>query len=77
MNASSSTYINNGATGHAGGWLSQIAGKLQNLRARLAERRKKASEMRELYRFSDRELWDIGLSRSDFHAIEQGTFRRD
>lgn len=43
----------------------------------LVERRLRNQQLRDLTAFSDRELWDVGLSRSDFLAIEKGTFRRD
>jgi uncharacterized protein YjiS (DUF1127 family) len=33
--------------------------------------------MQDLYRCSDRDLWDMGLSRSDLMAIENGSFHRD
>jgi uncharacterized protein YjiS (DUF1127 family) len=42
-----------------------------------AARRLRNQQMRELHSFSDRELWDVGLSRSDFMAIEQGAYTRD
>jgi uncharacterized protein YjiS (DUF1127 family) len=58
-------------------WLSSIQVGLQRLWASWAERRMRAREMGELYRFSDRELWDVGLSRSDIIGIEKGTYRRD
>jgi uncharacterized protein YjiS (DUF1127 family) len=49
--------------------------------ARLVEgwtaRRLRIQQMRELHAFSDRELWDVGLSRADFMAIEKGVYRRD
>ena len=77
MNASTTTYTHAGATGHTGGWLAPIAARLRALRARAAGRRAHARDMQALYRFSDRELWDLGISRSDFMAIENGTFRRD
>jgi uncharacterized protein YjiS (DUF1127 family) len=32
--------------------------------------------MRELYRLGDRELWDLGLSRSDLLRIENGSYSR-
>jgi uncharacterized protein YjiS (DUF1127 family) len=34
-------------------------------------------EIQELAAFSDRDLWDLGLSRSDLMAISNGTFHRD
>jgi uncharacterized protein YjiS (DUF1127 family) len=39
--------------------------------------RKRTRELRDLYRFSDRELWDVGLSRGDLPAIANGTYRRE
>lgn len=41
------------------------------------ERRRHATEMAALAAFSDRDLWDLGLSRSDLMSIDRGTFRRD
>jgi uncharacterized protein YjiS (DUF1127 family) len=76
MNTSTTTYSQADAVGHAG-LLTSLSTKLLNLRARWADRRAHAREMQDLYRFSDRELWDIGISRSDFTAVENGTFRRD
>jgi uncharacterized protein YjiS (DUF1127 family) len=54
-----------------------LSGWFHHLLANLAQRRARARELQELYRCSDRELWDIGLSRSDFLAIEKGTYSRD
>lgn len=42
-----------------------------------AEKRRYARDMQDLASFSDRELWDLGLSRSDLLAVERGVFRRD
>jgi uncharacterized protein YjiS (DUF1127 family) len=58
-------------------WLSWLHVRLDNLRGARAVRRKRARELRELYRLSDRELLDMGLSRSDFPAIAKGTYRRE
>jgi uncharacterized protein YjiS (DUF1127 family) len=41
------------------------------------EKRRYARDMRDLASFSDRELWDLGLSRSDLMAVERGVFKRD
>lgn len=49
------------------------AGRAEALEARRARSR----ELRQLARYSDAELRDIGLSRTDFIAIAEGTFRRD
>jgi uncharacterized protein YjiS (DUF1127 family) len=40
-------------------------------------RRRHAREAEVLHAFSDRELWDLGLSRSDIPGIIDGTYRRD
>jgi uncharacterized protein YjiS (DUF1127 family) len=63
--------------GDAGAWLSPILARLHGAGSYWAEKRTRARELRELHRFSDRELWDIGLSRSDILAIEKGSFSRD
>ncbi len=51
-------------------WFSRFA-------ASWATHRRRAREMQELARFSDRDLWDVGLSRSDLMAMEKGSYRRD
>ncbi len=43
----------------------------------LQARRQRARELHDLAMFSDRDLWDVGLSRSDLMAIEKGVYRRD
>jgi uncharacterized protein YjiS (DUF1127 family) len=40
-------------------------------------RRRSRREAAALLAFSDRELWDLGLSRSDIPGIMDGTYRRD
>jgi uncharacterized protein YjiS (DUF1127 family) len=42
-----------------------------------AARRHGARQAEVLHAFSDRELWDLGLSRSDIPGIIKGTYRRD
>jgi len=44
---------------------------------RWQERRRRARELNELFSFNERELRDLGLSRSDFMSIQDGTFHRD
>jgi uncharacterized protein YjiS (DUF1127 family) len=58
-------------------WLSRLQARLDHLGASWASRRQRARQVQELYRASDRELWDMGLSRSDLPAIARGTHRRD
>jgi uncharacterized protein YjiS (DUF1127 family) len=58
-------------------WLSGLQARLARIDAAWTARRKLARELRDLYRFTDRELWDVGLSRSDLPAIADGTYRRD
>jgi uncharacterized protein YjiS (DUF1127 family) len=81
MNLSNDTYLISGGrqkiAGDVGNWMSSIRGRLHGLIALWAEKRTRNRELRELYRFSDRELWDVGLSRSDILSIEKGIYRRD
>ncbi len=77
MNASTTTYSHTGIAAHSGGLFAFVSAKFQSVRARWAEKRAHNRDMADLYRFSDRELWDIGISRSDLVAVDNGTFRRD
>jgi uncharacterized protein YjiS (DUF1127 family) len=80
MNTSNNISITAGgqrSAGDVGTWMPAFVGRLHRLGAYLAERRARRLELEDLYRFSDRELWDVGLSRSDILSIERGTFRRD
>lgn len=58
-------------------WLSRIPTQLSYAGAYLAAKLRRTRELDELRRFSDRELWDVGLSRSDILAIEKDLYRRD
>lgn len=53
-----------------------IAG-FDRVTARWQAQRKHARELRELFAFDDHDLRDLGLSRSDFMAIRDGTYRRE
>jgi uncharacterized protein YjiS (DUF1127 family) len=77
MSLSNNTFVISGNHRATRPWLSQITERLQHLRATWADRRARAREMQDLYRCSDRELQDMGLSRSDLLTINNGTFRRD
>ena len=61
----------------AGVWLSWLQARLGRLGAAWTARRKRTREVRDLYLFTERELWDVGLSRFDVRAIADGTYRRD
>ncbi len=65
------------SVGDIGGWLFYIRAQLHNVGTRWAARRQRAQEMDEISRFSDRDLWDLGLSRSDLHAIARSSYSRD
>ncbi|MDR3530592.1 MAG: DUF1127 domain-containing protein [Rhodopila sp.] len=58
-------------------WLSRLHAGLDRLRASWMARRQRAREMQELHAFSDKELWDLGLGRSDVFTIANGTYRRE
>jgi uncharacterized protein YjiS (DUF1127 family) len=66
--------------GHDAWWTHLRAGFARFAAARAAawtERRKRARDRQVLADFSDRELWDIGISRSDIPGVLAGTFHRD
>lgn len=44
--------------------------------ARWQAHRRQARELRELFALDEHDLRDLGLSRSDFPAIRDGTYRR-
>jgi uncharacterized protein YjiS (DUF1127 family) len=81
MNPTNHTYLIAGdrqkTARDVGALLSPLLMRLHRAHAYWSARRTQARELRELHRFSDRELWDIGLSRSDILSIEKGTYRRD
>lgn len=58
-------------------FLSRLQAGLDRMTAFWAARRHGARQAEVLHAFSDRELWDLGLSRSDIPGIIKGTYRRD
>jgi len=60
----------------AGAWPSRLRAGCDHLRTLWVARRQRAQARATLQSFSDRELWDLGLSRSDIPAIIKGTYRR-
>ena len=55
----------------------RLGARFARLKDAIQARRERVRQMQELATFSDRDLWDVGLSRSDFMAIERGIYRRD
>lgn len=49
-----------------------VAGWFKKLRKAHAERQAIRSTIKELSKLTDAELWDIGLSRGDIHAVAHG-----
>ncbi|WP_428490556.1 DUF1127 domain-containing protein [Rhodopila sp.] len=81
MNLYSNISISSGSqrkfAGDAGTSISSFTQRLRRLAAYLSDRRERRRAADSLHSFSDRELWDVGLSRADILSIGQGTFRRD
>jgi uncharacterized protein YjiS (DUF1127 family) len=80
MNLSNHTYPlagdqSEGAANVATG-LSSVLAQWHRLVASVAAKRARNREMRALYRLGDRELWDLGLSRSDLLRVENGSYHR-
>ena len=63
--------------GEARAHFARLRARLAGLGARWAARRRTARDLRQLDLCTDRELWDMGLTRSDFPAIIKGVYRRD
>lgn len=57
--------------------LSQLRSYLQRIYVDWSDWRRRGREVAVLDSFSDRDLWDIGLGRSDLQAIRAGCYRRD
>ena len=81
MNLSDETYSISGHhradTAGPAAWLPRLRARLHRIGLARTARLRRAREMRELYRFSDRELLDIGLTRLDIRLIEKGKYRQD
>jgi uncharacterized protein YjiS (DUF1127 family) len=58
-------------------WLARLQSTLHRINTARKARRRLDRDARQLYAFSDRELWDLGLGRSDVPSIIAGTYRRD
>jgi uncharacterized protein YjiS (DUF1127 family) len=64
--------------GHASGrfpWTSGAA--FRRLRLGWNARRRNHRDAAQLAQLSDRELWDVGLSRCDVASVARGNYRRD
>jgi uncharacterized protein YjiS (DUF1127 family) len=66
-----------GIAAEAGAAMAWLGVQLHRLGAAWTARRRAARELEELFQRTDYELRDMGISRSDFPAIMQGTYRRD
>ena len=54
-----------------------LANWFKNLNQKLQARRRERQTYAELSGLSDRELWDMGIGRSDIRSIASGNFYRD
>ena len=81
MNLSEETWLVAGQqqpeAGNTSVWLSHLATYFRGRIASWVERYRRMQDARILHGFSDRELRDLSLSRSDIMGIENGSFRRD
>jgi uncharacterized protein YjiS (DUF1127 family) len=68
--------LNSAAGAHSGLFSERWADFKRHFQAWRAERRYRARIWRELMSYTDRELADIGLTRSDIPAVVNGTYRR-
>lgn len=67
-----------GHAGHtSGSWFGQLRSAWRAFRKDWAERARHRQDAAQLEQFSDRELWDLGLSRSDIPSVARGIYRRD
>ena len=57
--------------------LPALVARLGRIATAWQEHRRRSRELRELYSLEERDLRDLGLSRSDFMAIHNGTYRRE
>jgi uncharacterized protein YjiS (DUF1127 family) len=69
--------ISGGRPASSGSWFLGIVQQLGGVASRWAARHRAAADARQLYRFTDMELRDIGLSRGDLPAVIKGTYGRD
>lgn len=55
-------------------WLTTAIDRFAEVRA---ERRRRARDFQALSESTDRQLWDMGISRSDVASVVNGTFRSE
>lgn len=58
-------------------WRSRLQAGLSRIATAWVTRRQQRRDAALLRAFSDRELWDLGLGRSDISRVVNGTYRRD
>ncbi len=61
----------------ANNWLSRLQAGLSRITSAWGTLRQKRRDEALLRTLSDRELWDLGLSRGDIPRVVDGTHRRD
>lgn len=70
-------YLSGHAGRTSGSWLAQVRAALRTFRENWAVRARNRRDAAQLEQFSDRELWDLGMSRSDIPYVARGIYRRD
>ena len=70
------THVLDHVAGGFGSLAERWAERRQRFLAWREKRRERARIARELLSYTDRELFDLGISRGDIPAILDGTFRR-
>jgi uncharacterized protein YjiS (DUF1127 family) len=61
----------------ANSWLSRLQAGISRITTAWVTRRQQGRDAALLRALSDRELWDLGLGRSDISRVANGTYRRD
>jgi uncharacterized protein YjiS (DUF1127 family) len=70
------THVLDHVAGGGASFAERWAERRQRFLAWREKRRERARVARELLSYSDRELFDLGISRADIPAVINGTYRR-
>jgi uncharacterized protein YjiS (DUF1127 family) len=60
---------------NAAAWRTRLHAALERFARARAERRRRARDFQALSESTDRQLWDMGISRSDVLSVVNGTYR--